>query len=229
MSCAAGDVDDAAGAVPVAYPAVDADGEPERADQVHLDRELVAQRGPLVVVIAAWCVLDAGRVLSTRIVRTVINGRDTYRLQLVIDGHPTRRHPVGNGRVSLDMGPSQIAVAVERSDGTSTGWIEPLADRIRPNPLRLRRQQRHLDRQHRTGTPDCFKPDGTDQSGRCQWERSHAAKQTTSRVAEQHRRLAEHRQTLHGAPVNRLLSHGADVVCEKLLAQCARSGTGVAR
>jgi putative transposase len=173
--------------------------------------------------------LGCGRVLSTRIVRTVINGRDTYRLQLVIDGHPTRRHPVGNGRVSLDMGPSQIAVAVEQSDGTSTGWIEPLADRIRLNPLRLRRQQRHLDRQHRTGTPDCFKPDGTHQSGRCQWERSHAAKQTTNRVAEQHRRLAQHRQTLHGAPVNRLLSHGADVVCEKLLAQCARSGTGVAR
>ena len=45
-------------------------------------------------------------MLSTRIVRTVINGRDTYRMQLVCDGHPTRRHPVGDGRVSFDLGPS---------------------------------------------------------------------------------------------------------------------------
>ena len=31
-----------------------------------------------------------------------------------------------------------------------------------------------------------------------------------------HRRLAEHRKTLHGALANRLLGHGADVACEKL-------------
>jgi hypothetical protein len=35
-------------------------------------------------------------------------------------------------------------------------------------------------------------------------------------VAEQHRRRAEHRKTLHGALTNRLFSHGADVACEKL-------------
>src|SRR5262245_52232918 len=56
------------------------------------------------------------KVLSTRIVRTVINGRETYRIQLVCDGYPTRRHPVGDGRVSFDLGPSEVAVAVERSD-----------------------------------------------------------------------------------------------------------------
>jgi putative transposase len=31
-----------------------------------------------------------------------------------------------------------------------------------------------------------------------------------------HRRLAEHRKTLHGSLANRLLSHGADIACEKL-------------
>jgi putative transposase len=35
-------------------------------------------------------------------------------------------------------------------------------------------------------------------------------------VAEQHRRLAEHRKTLHGALANRLFTHGAEVACEKL-------------
>ena len=160
--------------------------------------------------------IAAGKVLSTRIVRTVINGRDTYRMQLVMDGNPTRRHPVGDGRVSFDLGPSEIAVAVQRSDGTWAGWIEPLADRIRLNTVRLRRVQRHLDRQHRTGSPGCFNSDGTHQSGRCDWQRSHGAEQTIIRVAERHRRLAEHRKTLHGALANRLFTHGADMACEKL-------------
>ncbi len=58
--------------------------------------------------------IAAGKVLSCRIVRAVINGSDTYRMQLVCDGRPTRRHPVGDGRVSFDLGPSQIAVAEHR-------------------------------------------------------------------------------------------------------------------
>ena len=153
--------------------------------------------------------IASGNVLCTRIVRTVINGRDTYRMQMVMDGHPTRRHRVGDGRVSFDLGPSQIAVALERSDGTWAGWIEPLADRIRLDTMRLRRQQRHVDRQHRAGSPGCFNPDGTHKTGRCGWQqRSHTAKQSATRVAEQHRRLGEHRKTLHGGLANRLLAHG---------------------
>ena len=108
-----------------------------------------------------------------------------------------------------------IAVAVERSDGTWAGWVEPLADRISLDTARLRREQRHLDRQHRAGSPGCFNPDGTHNHG-CQWKRSAAAKRTTTRVAELHRRRAGHRKTLHGALANRLFAHGADIACEKL-------------
>ena len=160
--------------------------------------------------------IAAGKVLSTRIVRTVVNGRDTYRLQLVCDGHPTRRHRVGEGRVSFDLGPSHIAVVAQAPDGLSVGWVEPLADRIRLNTVGLRRAQRRMDRAHRAGSPGCFHPDGTHESGRCDWERSHAAKRSAAGVAEQHRRLAQHRKTLHAALANRLFAHGADVACEKL-------------
>lgn len=142
--------------------------------------------------------IAAGKVLSTRIVRTVINGRDTYRMQLVCDGRPTRRHPAGDARVSFDLGPSQVAVAVERVDGSWSGWVEPLADAIGLDAMRLRRAQRHLDREHRAGSPDCFTTDGTHKTGRCGWKRSRAAQRTTIRVAEVHRRLAAHRFTLHG-------------------------------
>jgi hypothetical protein len=160
--------------------------------------------------------IAAGKVLSTRIVRTVINARDTYRMQMVMDGSPTPRHPVGDGRVSFDLGPSEIAVAVERSDGTWAGWVEPLADGIRLDTARRRRAQRHLDRQHRAGSPGCFNPDGTHQPGSCDWQRSRSAEHTKTRVAELHRRLAQHRKTLHGALANRLFAEGVDIACEKL-------------
>jgi putative transposase len=160
--------------------------------------------------------IAAGKVRSTRIVCTAIGGHDTYRMQLVCDGHPTRRHPVGDGRVSFDLGPSEIAIAVARSDGTWTGWVEPLADRISLDTARVRRAQRHLDRQHRVGSPGCFNPDGTHTAGRCEWQHSNAAKQTTTRIAELHRRLAQHRKTLHGGLANRLVGSGAEIACEKL-------------
>jgi putative transposase len=160
--------------------------------------------------------IATGKVLSTRIVRTVINGRDTYRMQLVMDGHPTLRQRVGDGRVSFDLGPSHIAITVQHPDGRWQGWVEPLAAAIRLDTARLRRVQRHLDRQHRGGSPDCFDLNGTHKWVRCGWQRSAAARQTLVRVAESHRRLAEHRKTLHGALANRLLGHGADIACERL-------------
>ncbi len=159
--------------------------------------------------------IAAGSVLHTRIVRKVIDGRDTYRMQMVMDGHPSQRHPVGNGRVSFDLGPSAITVAVERTDGTWTGWVEPLAKEISVDTARSRRAQRRRDRQHRAGSPECFNPDGTHKPG-CEWKRSAAATRTTTRVAEMHRRLAGHRKTLHGNLANRLFAHGRAIACEKL-------------
>jgi putative transposase len=160
--------------------------------------------------------IAAGKVRSTRIVRTLIDGRDTYRIQLVCDGRPTRRHPVGDAMVSFDLGPSQIAVAVQHRDGSWSGWVQPLADAIGLDTMRLRRAQRHLDRQHRVGSPGCFNADGTHTWVRCGWQRSAAARQTAIRVAELHRRLAAHRATLHGTLGNRLLGQGAQIACEHL-------------
>jgi hypothetical protein len=84
------------------------------------------------------------------------------------------------------------------------------------NKGRLRRAQRRVDRQHRAGSAGCFNRDGTHKPGRCDWQQSRAAKRSATGVAEQHRRLAEHRKTLHGALANRLFAQGADISCEKL-------------
>jgi putative transposase len=173
-------------------------------------KEQQAELGEIEALIATR------KVLSSRIVRTTVNGTDTYRMQLVCDGSPARRHVVGDGRVAFDLGPSEIAVTVQRADGSWSGWVQPLAAQVRSDSARLRRSQRRLDRQHRAGSPDCFGPDGTHKTGGCSWQRSGAAKKTGVRVAEQHRQLAEHRKSLHGRLANQLFGHGTDVACEKL-------------
>src|SRR5215210_8509743 len=58
VACTAGDVDDGAYAVLAAHLPIDAQGEPQRADQVHLDGEGVEKGSPLVVVSGTRRALD---------------------------------------------------------------------------------------------------------------------------------------------------------------------------
>ena len=161
--------------------------------------------------------IAAGKVLSTRIVRT----RDQRARHLPhANGVRWAPDPAASGRRRAGVVRSRpVRDRGGRRNAAmepGLGWMEPLADRIRLDTVRLRREQRHLDRQHRAGSPGCFNPDGTHLPGRCDWQRSNTARRTTTRVAELHRRLAEHRKTLHGALANRLFAHGADMACEKL-------------
>ena len=95
--------------------------------------------------------IGAGKLLSCRIVRNQIRGRYVFSAQLVFDGPPPVRHPVGEETVSIDLGPSTAHLVSD----TET-FHAPLAPGVSV-PLRtLRRLQRHLDRQHRAGSPECF-------------------------------------------------------------------------
>lgn len=164
----------------------------------------------------AWAV--AGKVRSTRIVHTLIAGQDTYRAQMVIDGPAPIRHPVGTGTVSIDLGPSEVAVVIADDTGAPvSGQIHRLAEGIETQTTALRRWQRKLDRQHRSGSPDCFDAKGKHRRGRCGWKvRSKAADRTVGRIADAHRRISAHRKSSHGRLVNELLAHGSDVRAEQL-------------
>ena len=158
-----------------------------------------------------------GRVLSCRIVKTVISGRPTYRAQFTIDGLPPARHEIGSAKVSIDLGPSQVAVAVLDTAGTTNVHEWKLADGIDMQTKALRRLQRRFDRQHRAGSPTCFNADGTHVKNRCDWkQRSHRALATAVQIADAHRKTAGHRLTLHGTMVNNILRHGGQVSAEKL-------------
>ena len=150
--------------------------------------------------------------LHARIVKTVIGGRGTYRAQFVCDGRPPLRHPRGSERVSIDLGPSVVDVV---SDTES--FTVPLADGLEGKTAGLRRQQRHLDRQHRAGSPECFNPDGTHVKGRCHWKtRSKSSRRTQAKIADLHRETAAHRLSLHGRLWNRVQAIGVDARAEKL-------------
>jgi len=77
--------------------------------------------------------------------------------------------------------------------------------------------QRHLDRQHRAGSPACFDAAGRHRSGGCDWDsRSAAARRSHAQVADLHRVLAARRKSDHGALVNRLLALGPHLRAEQL-------------
>jgi putative transposase len=156
--------------------------------------------------------VGTGRLRSCRIVRTRVQGRWVYAAQLVLDGRPLSRYQVGGGLVGLDVGPSTVAVVTDQGS-----WKETLCTELDRKAVELRRLQRRLDRQHRAGSPACFDEQGRHTKGGCRWQvRSKRARRTQTHLAEVHRRLAEHRKSLHGNLANRTLGQGATIHTEKL-------------
>ncbi|MHB1920204.1 MAG: transposase, partial [Acidimicrobiales bacterium] len=131
----------------------------------------------------------AGKLCYCRVVFEKVRGRVLPYLPRVLDGPPPLRHEVGRGKVSFDMGPSTVHVVSEHA-----AFHEVLAPSVEDKAKELRRNLRHLDRQHRDGSPECFNADGTHIAGRCHWKkRSKAAEATKKRVAETYRTMAEGR------------------------------------
>ena len=156
--------------------------------------------------------VGAGRLRSCRIVRGRVRGRWVYVAQLVLDGRPLSRYQVGGGLVGLDVGPSTVAVVTDQG-----AWKETFCAELDHKAVELRRLQRRLDRQHRAGSPACFDDAGRHRKGVCSWrERSKRAGRTQASLAEAHRRLAEHRRSLHGNLANRVLGQGTTIHTEKL-------------
>ena len=123
---------------------------PHRGDRAQWGRRGTEQQTELAEIEG---LIAAGKVLSTRIVRTVINDAAACHMRLVCtDGHPTRRHP--DRRREGVVGPgdrSSLQWPCECVDGSWSGWVEPLADGIRLDTMRLHGAQQHVDSQHRGG------------------------------------------------------------------------------
>lgn len=155
--------------------------------------------------------------LYARVVRTVIQGRVTFRAQFVCDGHPPIRHEIGTERVSLDLGPSVVDVVHDTGSFNAPLAVDVNTVGIDRKSAKLRIEQRRFDRQHRVGSPECFDTSGKHIKGKCHWKhRSKNAERTSANIADIHRKISAHRKSSHGSLWNQIFEIGVDIRTEDL-------------
>ncbi|KLU62420.1 putative transposase DNA-binding domain protein [Peptococcaceae bacterium CEB3] len=155
----------------------------------------------------------AYRVKYVRLVRRLINGKDRFYAQLVLEGKPYQKpeHILGTEIVGLDIGPSTIAYVGE-TQGALTMFCEPIVR----NHREIRRQQRHIDRQRRANNPDCYDEKGRAIKGQHPSKKSRRMKASLGKLSEMFRKEAAYRKSLHGRLANQILSVGININTEKL-------------
>jgi len=167
-------------------------------------------------------------VKYVRIVRRKLNGRNRFYVQLINEGQPYRKpkNVVGQGVVGLDIGPQTIAIVGER-----TAELRLFGAEMERREAEIARLQREIERQRRANNPDNYYPDRWEKSpggarwvhkkgrakpGRHKWIISNGQRDNEQRLAELHRKQAEHRQSLHGRLVNHILEMGNQIKTEKV-------------
>ena len=167
-------------------------------------------------------VLSCHKIKYGRIVKKAIRGKDTYYVQLVMEGIPPSkrvnstgafRHPkTPHGRVGIDIGTSTVAIASDNEV-----WIQPLAPKVPQLDKEKMRLLRKLDRSRRSNNPDNFNVDGTVKKGiKLTWERSNHYIKTLYELKELYRKRSTYVKEEHGKIANRILSCGNEVYVEKM-------------
>ncbi len=145
--------------------------------------------------------------------------REGYRyfVQLALEGIPYSKpkHTIGQDIIGGDLGPSSIALFPREGEASLTQFCEELE----PDAQELRRLHRKMERQRRAANPDNY-----DEKGRIKkqgkkklhWKQSKGYQKTRRRKAEQERKLAAHRKSLHGKKVHEIVAVGNTVIIEKV-------------
>jgi len=149
----------------------------------------------------------------SRIIRREIRGRSRWFVQLVLKGKPLakEKNRPGDAVIGLDIGPSTIAAAWD--DGAR---LERFCDELKGKRREIRTGLRQLDRSRRATNPGNYNEDGTIKKGPKRWVRSRRYRGGLAKLANVHRRLAEHRKALHGKLANAILGRGKEIRTEKL-------------
>lgn len=130
-----------------------------------------------------------------------------------VPAHPNRRQRAG-GTVGIDTGVKHLAVL-------SNGEVFPNRRLLRQAQAEIDRLQRKLDRQHRAGSPDCFKEDGTHKKG-CLWgreggpETSRSAQTTKRQLRRVHDLTARRRAGVLHEMTKRLTTGFEHIIIEDL-------------
>lgn len=151
------------------------------------------------------------RVKYCRIQRKPVGTKYHYYLQLVLEGKPPVKHPVGHGTAGLDIGTSTVAVMTEDSC-----QLTVLGSDTKDRSAQIRRIQRAMDRSRRATNPDNFLPDGTVRNGARKWIRSKHYKKLQFRKKSLERRYADAVNTCHHRLANKIASKADIVYVEKM-------------
>lgn len=172
------------------------------------------------------------RVCYCRIVRKAYPSGWGYSLQLVLEGNPPIKkkpgtgeplHPIGKGRVGLDIGTQTLAAC---ADGNV--MLDVLASGAQNLENELRRVNRAMDRSRRATNPKMFHPNGTivtidklppeclNKRGQRAWRNSKRYEALARYRRYLYRKQAELRKRRHREMANRLLGWGSDFLIEKM-------------
>jgi hypothetical protein len=136
-----------------------------------------------------------------------------YFVQLILAGQPLQKpkHEVGRETIGLDIGPSTLAIVPQEGEACLITFCEAL----QPNAQKKRRLQRRMERQRRASNPDTYDEKGRVKKGRHHWHESRRYQASRRQHATEDRRLAAHRQSLHGQLAHEILSLGTTIRIEK--------------
>jgi len=140
-----------------------------------------------------------------------------YAVQLILEGQPLlkSKHRPGQDTLGLDLGPSTLAVVPRQGQPQ----LLQLAEEVRLDARTRRRLQRKLDRQRRANNPQHYDAKGRirrHKGQRLRWHESQGYRETRRRLANEARRLAAHRKSLHGRLVHELVRVGNTIIIEKV-------------
>ena len=138
----------------------------------------------------------------------------SYFVQLILAGQPLQKpkHQTGSDTVGLDIGPSTLAIVARVGEARLVTFGEALE----PNAQKKRRVQRRMERQRRAKNPDNYDEKGRVKKGRhSHWHESRRYQASRRRLANEDRRLAAHRQSLHRQLAHEILSLGTTIRIEK--------------
>lgn len=173
----------------------------------------------------------AHRVKYCRIKRQWCEEGWRYFLQLVLEGEPPVKvrptgevmHPIGSGRVGLDIGTQTLAY----SSSSTVGLVE-LAPAIKNINAELRRINRAMDRSRRAINPQMFNADGTivpvnklppsclSRCGKRKWVSSKHYKALAVRRRALYQKQVALRRQQHHELANQLLDQGDDFYIEQM-------------
>ena len=151
------------------------------------------------------------RVKYCRIFRKIIGNREQFYLQLILEGTPPDKHPMGCGRCGIDIGPSTAATVSETD--CSLKVLAPEAESIEREQRVLLRK---MDRSRRAMNPENYNPDGTVRKGPKRWKKSNVYKETERRYQNLCRKRADIVKQSHEQEANRLLAQADQVYVESM-------------